>query len=98
MTHLVVLDDLGDEVARAQVIRKGHSNAQDAHVGKALEHLPRYRRGTIDRNRKRMDSSTNKYQWIQSMLLLLLLGASIVHSALCKLANVTTVVHTEEFL
>lgn len=39
--HLVVLDDLGHEVARAQVIRNGHAYSQDAHATIGSQHLLR---------------------------------------------------------
>lgn len=43
-TDLLVLDDLGDEVARAQVIRNGHPYSQDAYVGKTCQQLQNNRR------------------------------------------------------
>lgn len=47
-TDLLILDDLGDEVAWAQVVRNGHPDSQDAHVGKALEQLQSNRRPVTD--------------------------------------------------
>lgn len=43
-TDLLVLDDLGDEVARAQVIRNGHPYSQDAYVRKTCEQLQKSNR------------------------------------------------------
>lgn len=47
-TDLLVLDDLGDEVARAQVIRNGHPYSQDAYVRETCEQLQRDRRRDTD--------------------------------------------------